>query len=275
MREEGRACLLVWTILLLVFIVLTHNPFCSNALSPHAPGPVQARIRFDPPRVPDQEPEDDLETDDDDEETEVEEIEEVEEDGNVRHVLSARNVRNDRSDDRGLGPINVLGLRRRIRREAAARRAAAAGHPPHAYLYGSSVHNPPLVLPPPPGVQVLPELRIQAEEERRERERLRLAASVAATSTTVSIGRIEPPRTGGPGTVLAMSSPPTMVSPSPSPPPLFTFAAPARTNASGGGGGSGITGGALVTPRGDGGDILAHEDEAALRSEAAKALLLL
>jgi len=223
--------------------------------------PVQTRIMLDPPRAPDQ----------------VEESEEVEEDGIVRHVLSARNVS---SDDRGLGPINVLGLRRRIRREAAARRAAAAGHPPHSYLYGSSVHNPPLVLPPPPGVELLPELRIQAEEERRERERLRLAASVAAT-TTGTIGRIEPPRTGGPGTVLAMSPPPTMVSPSPSPspspPPLFTFAPPARTNASGGdgGGGSDITGGALVTPRGDGGDYLAHEDEAALRSEAAKALLLL
>jgi len=146
MREEGRACLLVWTILLLVFIVLTHNPFCSDTLSPHAPGPVQARIRFDPPRVPDQEPEDDLETDDDDEETEVEEIEEVEEDGNVRHVLSARNVRGD--DDQGLGPINVLGLCRRIRWDAAARRARAAGR--------TSSSSSTLVLPPPPSVSAWP-----------------------------------------------------------------------------------------------------------------------
>ena len=75
----------------------------------------------------------------------MEESEEVEEDGNVRHVLSARNVR---SDDRGLGPINVLGLRRRIRRDAAARRARAAGR--------TSSSSSTLVLPPPPSVSAWP-----------------------------------------------------------------------------------------------------------------------
>ena len=37
MREEGRACLLFWTILLLVFIVLTHNPFYFDTLPPPRP----------------------------------------------------------------------------------------------------------------------------------------------------------------------------------------------------------------------------------------------
>ena len=137
---------------------------------------VHARIRFEPPRVPDQE--DDLETGDDDEETEAEETEEVKEDDNVRC-----------DDDQGLGPINVL-----------------APPPPHPPGCGRpscpcrGMHSLVLLDPCAPSFS----------------QRLRLVVTVAATTCSATGGRpsIEPPRTGGPGAVLPISFP-VRVSPSP------------------------------------------------------------
>ena len=57
--------------------------------------PVQTRINVDPPRVSDQEEEEDLETDDETEEEveETEEEEEEEEDGNVRGEIGRASCR--------------------------------------------------------------------------------------------------------------------------------------------------------------------------------------